>query len=143
MYEDINYNEVMLSGKINNIYNTNNYCLFGLTCNDYFYKYNLIYHIYGDINNSIIIPAKNMIKDKKVFIKGYLKTYSDKNNNIQSYIMVTKITDKPNELINGTSAPHIRYDEDGVMVWNGKRCETIPPTEEETKEMEKLLSEYS
>ena len=25
MYEDINYNEVMLSGKINNIYNTNNY----------------------------------------------------------------------------------------------------------------------
>ena len=31
MYEDINYNEVMLSGKINNIYNTNNYCLFGLT----------------------------------------------------------------------------------------------------------------
>ena len=35
MYEDINYNEVMLSGKINNIYNTNNYCLFGLTCNDY------------------------------------------------------------------------------------------------------------
>lgn len=35
MYEDINYNEVMLSGKINNIYNTNNYCLFGLICNDY------------------------------------------------------------------------------------------------------------
>ena len=78
-----------------------------------------------------------------MFIKGYLKTYSDKNNNIQSYIMVTKITDKPNELINEKSAPHIRYDEDGVMVWNGKRCETIPPTEEETKEMEKLLSEYS
>ena len=57
--------------------------------------------------------------------------------------MVTKITDNPNELINEKSAPHIRYDEDGVMVWNGKRCETIPPTEEEKKEMEKLLSEYS
>ena len=56
--------------------------------------------------------------------------------------MVTKITDKPNELINGASAPHIRYDEDGVMVWNGKRCESVPPTKEELEEMEALLSEY-
>ena len=96
------------------------------------------------ISRSVYYKYKDFfIKDKKVFIKGYLKTYSDKNNNIQSYIMVTKITDKPNELINEKSAPHIRYDEDGVMVWNGKRCETIPPTEEEKKEMKKLLSEYS
>lgn len=140
MYEDINYNEVMLSGKINNIYNTNNYCLFGLTCNDYSNNncylnlriYNNLYYKYKDF----------FVKDKKVFIKGYLKTYSDKNNNIQSYIMVTKITDKSNELINGASAPHIRYDEDGVMVWNGKRCESVPPTKEELEEMGALLSEY-
>ena len=56
--------------------------------------------------------------------------------------MVTKITDKPSELINGASSPHIRYDEDGVMVWNGKRCESVPPTKEELEEMEALLSEY-
>lgn len=31
--------------------------------------YNLIHHIYGDINNSIIIPAKNMIRDEKIFKK--------------------------------------------------------------------------
>ena len=36
----------------------------------------------------------------------------------------------------------ISYDTDGVMLWHGKRCEAIPPTEEELKEMEELLKEY-
>ena len=38
--------------------------------------------------------------------------------------------------------PMISYDTDGVMLWHGKRCESIPPTEEELKEMEDLLSEF-
>ena len=29
-----------------------------------------------------------------------------------------------------------------VLVWNGKRCEDTPATEEEIKEMEELLKEY-
>lgn len=28
------------------------------------------------------------------------------------------------------------------MLWHGKRCESIEPTEEERKEMEDLLSEF-
>ena len=36
----------------------------------------------------------------------------------------------------------ISYDTDGVMLWNGKRCESVEPTEEERKEMEDLLSEF-
>ena len=36
----------------------------------------------------------------------------------------------------------ISYDIDGVMLWNGKRCESVEPTEEERKEMEDLLSEF-
>lgn len=36
----------------------------------------------------------------------------------------------------------ISYDTDGVMLWNGKRCESVQPTEEERKEMEDLLSEF-
>ena len=36
----------------------------------------------------------------------------------------------------------IDYDTDGVMLWHGKRCETVPMSEEETKEMEDLLSEF-
>ena len=35
--------------------------------------------------------------------------------------------------------PDIDFDSDGVMLWNGKRCEIIPPTEQECKEMEILL----
>ena len=37
---------------------------------------------------------------------------------------------------------HIRYDPDGVMVWDGKRCEKEIPTEAEQQEMEQLLSEF-
>lgn len=36
----------------------------------------------------------------------------------------------------------ISYDTDGVMLWYGKRCESVEPTEEERKEMEDLLSEF-
>ena len=36
----------------------------------------------------------------------------------------------------------ISYDTDGVMLWHGKRCESVELTEEERKEMEDLLSEF-
>jgi hypothetical protein len=36
----------------------------------------------------------------------------------------------------------ILYDEDGVMLWNGKRCESNKATDEEIKEIELLLSKY-
>ena len=36
----------------------------------------------------------------------------------------------------------ISYDTDGVMLWHGKRCKSVEPTEEERKEMEDLLSEF-
>ena len=32
---------------------------------------------------------------------------------------------------------NIRYDPDGVMVWNGKRCEAVPMSDEEQKEVDK------
>lgn len=64
------------------------------------------------------------------------------NNKIQSFITVIDITDNYDDITNGRKAPHIRYDPDGVMFWNGKRCESIPPTEEEKREMEELLKEY-
>ena len=36
----------------------------------------------------------------------------------------------------------ISYDTDGVMLWHGKRCESVEHTEEERKEMKDLLSEF-
>lgn len=76
-----------------------------------------------------------------------LKTWHKSNsyitdNKIQSFVTVTDISDNQNEIISGKKGPHIRYDLDGVEVWDGKRCEAIPPTEEELKEMEDMLKEY-
>jgi hypothetical protein len=54
--------------------------------------------------------------------------------------MVTNVSDNNKDF--EASGPHIRVDSDGVEVWNGKRCESEPCSEEELKEMEDLLSEF-
>lgn len=64
------------------------------------------------------------------------------NNRMQNFITVTKISDNYDDIINCRKSPRIRYDSDGVMVWNGKRCESKEPTEEEKKEMEEILKEF-
>ena len=81
------------------------------------------------------------VKGNKVYIKGYLNSYS-LNNKIQSFITVVDIANNYDDILKGRKAPHIRYDPDGVMVWNGKRCESIPPTEEEQQELDELLKDF-
>ena len=133
-------NEVMISGVINNITDNNNqYIKFGLTTIKYdngkvYTSLNInrnLYEIYKDF----------FVKGNKVYIKGYLNSYS-LNNKIQSFITVSDIANNCDDILKGWKAPHIRYDPDGVMVWNGKRCESVAPTEEERIEMEKLLNEF-
>ena len=133
-------NEVMISGTINNISDTNNqYIKFGLTTIKYdngkvYTSLNInrnLYEIYKDF----------FVKGNMVYIKGYLNSYSS-NNKIQSFITVVDIANNYDDILKGRKAPHIRYDPDGVMVWNGKRCESVAPTEEERIEMEKLLSKF-
>ena len=77
---------------------------------------------------------------KTVYLKGYLNSYSDKSKTIHNYVTVTKIEGYDFISANG---PVIGYDYDGVMLWNGKRCEAIPPTEEELSEMEELLKPFN
>ena len=133
-------NEIIISGTINSITDSNqDYIKFGLTTLKYderkvFASFNInrnLYEIYKDF----------FVKGTKVFIKGYLNSYST-NNKIQSFITVTDIANNQDEIMTGRKGPHIRLDPDGVEVWDGKRCEAIPPTEEELKEMEELLKEY-
>lgn len=133
-------NEVMISGVINNITDNNNqYIKFGLTTIKYdngkvYTSLNInrnLYEIYKDF----------LVKGNKVYIKGYLNSYS-LNNKIQSFITVVDIANNYDDILKGRKAPHIRYDLDGVMVWNGKRCESVAPTEDERIEMEKLLDEF-
>lgn len=143
-YEDINYNEVLISGIINVITDTNSkYIKFGLTTNKYTLNEDKKVYVSLNISRELFNIYQDLfLKGNKVFVKGYLNSYIDQNKKIQSFITVTDISNMPNEVIKGRSSPHIRYDPDGVMVWNGKRCEKIPTTKEELKEMENLLSEY-
>lgn len=138
MSEDIN--EITISGTINNITDTNNqYIKFGLTT----IKYDKA-KVYSSLNisrNLYEIYKDFFVKGNKVYIKGYLNSYIT-NNKIHSFITVIDISNNQDEILNGRKAPHIRYDPDGVMVWNGKRCEKVPPTADELKELEELLKEY-
>ena len=137
---NVDLNEIIISGNITNITDNNqDYIKFALKT----IKYNKSY-VYSSLNinrNLYTIYKDFFVKEKKVFIKGYLNSYST-NNNIQLFITVTDISDNKEDILNGRKSPHIRYDPDGVMVWNGKRCESEEPSKEESKEMEELLKDF-
>ena len=137
---NVDLNEIIISGIINNITDNNQvYIKFVLKTT----KYNKSY-VYSSLNinrNLYTIYKDFFVKEKKVFIKGYLNSYST-SNNIQLFITVTDISDNKEDILNGRKSPHIRYDPDGVMVWNGKRCESEETSEEESKEMEELLKDF-
>lgn len=144
MNNDINFNKVLVSGVINAVTDTDDkYIKFGITTRKYttkedknvYVSLNIareLYHIYKDY----------LIKGNKIYVKGYLNSYKDKNKKIQSFITVTAVGKTFEEIIKGKKAPHIREDVDGVLIWDGSRCESTPATLEEQKEMEKILCEY-
>lgn len=144
MYENINYNEIIISGIINNITDTNDlYIKFGITSIKYTTTKNNKVYISLNIKRNLYEIYKDLFyKGNKIFIKGYLNSYVDKNKEIKSFISVTDVSNNPNDIIKGRKTSYIRYDPDGVMVWNNKRCEIIPPTEEERQEMEDLLNVF-
>lgn len=73
----------------------------------------------------------------EIIVKGIPKGFIDKNGYRQNYIHATEIngleTNKYDEIIS--------YDTDGVMLWNGKRCESIPMSKEEQEEIDKLIKD--
>lgn len=73
-----------------------------------------------------------------MFIRGYLNSYKT-DNKIQNFITVINIPNKLEDITKGRKPPHIRYDSDGVMVWNGKRCESKIPTEKDQLKMKKII----
>ena len=143
-YKDKNFNEVLISGKINVITDTNDkYIKFSIITKKY--TLNECKNVYVSLNISRELYYTFLdyfFKDNKVFIKGYLNSYVSKDKKIQSFITVTEISDNPDDILNGRKEPHIRYDPDGVQVWNGTRCEDTPPSEEELQEMTELLSQF-
>ena len=142
--DDINFNEVLISGIINVITDTNGkYIKFGLTTNKYTLNNDKKVYVSLNISRDLFNTYQDLfLNGNKVFVKGYLNSYIDQNKKIQSFITVTDISNNPNDITKGRKSPHIRYDPDGVMVWNGKRCEAIPPTKDELAEMEELLKDF-
>ena len=137
-------NDVKLSGFINGITDTDDmYIKFGMTCIKNANELNKNIFVSLNINRDLYNKYKDFfVKGKKVYVRGYLNSFSDKSNKIQNFITVTDIYDYPINFSKNIKEPIIRYDSDGVMVWNGKRCESIPLAEDELKEMEELLSEF-
>ena len=142
-YEDINYNEIIISGLINNIADTNDkYIKFSMVSEKFTTNENKNVYVSLNISRELYnVYLDYFYKGNKVFVKGYLNSYIA-NGKIQSFITVTHISDNTEELINGKSGPHIRYDPDGVEVWNGTREEAIPMNEEELNEVNELLKEF-
>lgn len=68
-----------------------------------------------------------------------MNSYSDKDKTIHNYVTVTKIEGYDFISSNG---PVIEEDYDEVMLWNGKRCESVPLTEQELTELEELLKPF-
>ena len=137
-------NDIKLSGVINGITDTDDmYIKFGMTCIKNANELNKNIFVSLNINRDLYNKYKDFfVKGKKVYVRGYLNSFLDKNKKIQNFITVTDIYDYPINFSKNIKEPIIRYDSDGVMVWNGKRCESIPLAEDELKEMEELLSEF-
>ena len=78
-----------------------------------------------------------------VVITGIPKSYLDKNNYKKFYVFTLDIKGA-REYMNPKEEKNsiFSYDDDGVMLWHGKRCESEEATPEEIEEMEKLLSEF-
>lgn len=57
----------------------------------------------------------------------------------QNYIHATEINgvETNEDILNQV----ISYDTDRIMLWNGKRCESIPTTKEEQLELQKMINE--
>ena len=143
MNNDINFNKVLVSGIINAVTDTyDKYIKFGITTRKYTTKEDKNVYVSLNIARELYnVYQDYFVKDNKIYIKGYLNSYIDKNKGIKSFVTVTDVANNREEILNGRKAPHIRED-DGVLIWDGNRCKITPATLEEQKKMEEMLSEY-
>ena len=136
---------ILVHGKIINIKNNvdDKYIWFDIVKDEYFKDKD------GNLKNypsffSARIPktiANKYILDTniEIVVKGIPKGYLDKNGYRQNYIHATEINsvETNEDILNQV----INYDTDGIMLWNGKRCESIPTTKEEQLELQKMINE--
>jgi len=54
--------------------------------------------VYEDLYN---IYKELFYKNNKIFVKGYLNSYTDKDNKIVTDVKVTELSNNPNDIIDG------------------------------------------
>ena len=75
----MNYNEVILSGIINNVLENELYITIGLTCNKYS-KVEQNNYVYASLRIYRDLYEKNkglFLLSNKIYVKGYLNSYTD------------------------------------------------------------------
>lgn len=146
----INRNKIELIGKITSLsyerkdINGKRFMFFDIVQNDKLDNNSYSSSFYKvKLNEELLNKYQDIIKvSNNIYIIGYLNSYLKDNQNIYYiYPKEIKLLDK-NYKLEDDDSPMIDYDTDGVMLWHGKRCEAIPPSEEELKEMEDLLSDF-
>lgn len=92
-----------------------------------------------DLINVKYIKNENLVKQRSITLKSNVWKGISNNEVVNKEEEITYMKDYNNkEIFNKI----ISYDTDGVMLWHGKRCKSVEPTEEERKEMEDLLREF-
>ena len=137
-------NYILVHGKIININNNvdEKYIWFDISKDEYFKDKDGNLKNYPSFFSARISKtiANKYILDTnfEIVVKGIPKGYLDKNGYRQNYIHVTEINgvNTNEDIINNI----ISYDTDGVMLWNGKRCESIPTTLEEQLEIQEMIN---
>ena len=85
------------------------------------------------------VKDKNLIRQRNITLVGNIWSHISNSKSLNDDNIITcigKDNNKDNNKINNI----IKYDIDGVMLWNGKRCEADIATEEEQAEMRSLLA---
>lgn len=83
-------------------------------------------------NSKRVIRLSEVLKNQITGIKNNLNTSVQEN--FKQY--------NKNNMIRNNVGPIISKDTDGVQLWNGKRCESEPMSEDEQKEIKDWLSSF-
>lgn len=95
------------------------------------------------IDLKVLDEYKNLLKvGNKVVVTGQPRSYFDKEKKKCFSIRVNKIIDERLYHEEEYSGSKLSFDKDGVMLWNGKRCEATPMNHREEKELREMLEKY-
>lgn len=89
--------------------------------------------------NVTYVKDKNLVRQRNITLIGNIWSHISNGNSLNTDDIITQ-NGKDNSKYNNKINNIISYDTDGVMLWNGKRCEADIATEEEQIEMRSLLA---